>query len=196
MKVIFLDIDGVINSYDTHHHSNNEILLKLFIKYLSLRYQRDYTLYNPWVVRACYLDWDKDAMKRIKHILDKADARIVISSDWRPCIFHENPHEMRDLLHLWHMDKYWQDDTDALWIDSTRQSEKMKEAEEYLKSKGLDDYHDRSVEIMDYILEHPNITNYVVLDDLNLIELDEHFVKTLNLITDEQAEKCIQILNS
>ncbi|MCD8028816.1 MAG: hypothetical protein LUF02_09230 [Erysipelotrichaceae bacterium] len=196
MKVIFLDIDGVINPYDTHHHSNNETLLKQLIKYLSLRYQRDYSIYNPWIVRACYLDWDKGAMKCIKHIIDKTNARIVISSDWRPCLFHENPYEMRDLLHLWHMDQYWVGDTDALWLDSTRQSEKMKEAEEYLKSKGISGYSERTVEIIDYVIKHKEITNYVVLDDMNLIGSGHHFVRTTNLITDEQAQECIKILNS
>ncbi|MCD7840006.1 MAG: hypothetical protein LUG46_05180 [Erysipelotrichaceae bacterium] len=195
MKVIFLDIDGVINPYDTKHHSNNETLLKLFIKYLSLRYQRDYTRYNSWIVRACYLDWDKQAMKCIKHIIDETNARIVISSDWRPCLFHENPNEMRDLLHLWHMDQCWLGDTDALWLDSKRQSEKMKEAEEYLKSRGITNYSERTVEIIDYVLKHKEITNYVALDDMNLIGLDHHFVRTSNLITDEQVEECIRILN-
>ncbi len=72
----------------------------------------------------------------------------------------------------------------------------MKEAEEHLKSNGITNYSERTVEIMDYVLKHKEITNYVVLDDMNLIGLDNHFVRTSNLITDEQAEECIRILNS
>lgn len=56
MKVIFLDIDGVLNTLDTfvrkkHLHGNVEI--------------------------------DEDRVLRLKQIIDETDAKIVLSSSWR-----------------------------------------------------------------------------------------------------------------
>lgn len=50
-----------------------------------------------------------------------------------------------------------------------------------------------ALEILDYVYIHKEITNYVVMNIS--VGLDGHFVKTENLINDDQAEKCIEILN-
>ena len=73
----------------------------------------------------------------------------------------------------------------------------MKETRDYIKEKMKGKYCSyRAVEILDYVRKHEEITNYVAIDDMDLLdELEEHFVKTKNLINNEQAEKCIEILN-
>lgn len=46
-------------------------------------------------------------------------------------------------------------------------------------------------------IDYKEITNFVAIDDMDLsLALDKHFVKTYNVINDEQMKKCIEILNS
>ena len=47
-----------------------------------------------------------------------------------------------------------------------------------------------------YIKAHPNVENYVAIDDLPLhILLGENAVLTEDIMTAEHADKCIEILN-
>ncbi|MCD7949580.1 MAG: hypothetical protein LUG12_04885 [Erysipelotrichaceae bacterium] len=184
MKVLFLDIDGVLQPYQSRYrfHTNLETL----IKYLSLRYQRDYTIYDKYIIGACFLDWNKKAVKRIKTILDATNAKIVISSGWRS---KKYPNRMLDLLHIWDMDQYWIGETDFF-------HDNMIEAQAYLKSQGYHLY-ERQVEILDYLFTHQDIKQYVIVDDMYFENVfDGHFVKTYNLIKNKQVEECIRILNS
>lgn len=67
MKVLFLDIDGVLNHQEFYERRENDTYLK------SLSYPL--TEFDPLVV------------ERINDILDKTDSKLVISSSWR---FDEN----------------------------------------------------------------------------------------------------------
>lgn len=54
----------------------------------------------------------------------------------------------------------------------------------------------RVIEIMDYLNLHKDITNFVAIDDMDLSKgIEGHFVKTHNIIDDNQMEECIEILN-
>ena len=117
MKVIFLDIDGVLQPYASKNRF--EIDRKVLRERLSKELNTDYTIYNEYDVAACYADWDKEAVERIKKIIKKTDAKIVISSDWRS---KELPNKMKDFLKIHNMDKYWVGETDDI------DEEKMKEA--------------------------------------------------------------------
>lgn len=186
MKVIFLDIDGVLQPYNSEKRF--KIDRKKLRKKLSEEFDTDYTIYNEYDVAACYADWDKDAVERIKKIIKETNAKIVISSDWRS---KEKPNKMKDFLKLWGLDQYLIGETE--YIDK----EKMKKTIEYIESMQNSFYSYRIVEILEYVYNNPEITNYVAIDDLNLeIGLEGHFVKTYNLINDEQADRCIKILNN
>lgn len=185
MKVIFLDIDGVLQPYKSENRF--EIDRKALRERLSKELNIDYTIYNEYDVAACYADWDKEAVERIKKIIKETDAKIVISSDWRS---KELPNKMKDFLKIWNMDQYWGGENDDI------DEEKMKEAIEYVKSRENPHWSYRAIEILDYVYKHKEITNYVAIDDMDIsVGLDGHFVKTENLINDEQVEKCIEILN-
>ena len=185
MKVILLDIDGVLQPYASKNRF--EIDRKALRERLSEELNIDYTIYDEYDVAACYADWDKEAVERIKKIIKETDAKIVISSDWRS---KRLPNKMKDFLKIFNMDQYWVGETDDI------DEEKMKEACKYVKSRENPHWSYRAIEILDYVYKHEEITNYVAIDDMDIsVGLDGHFVKTKNLINDEQAEKCIQILN-
>ena len=190
MKVIFLDIDGVIQPYNSQSRFKHD--LKALRKELSKKYNRDYSIYHSADVGACYYDWNEDAVNRIKKILKETGAKIVISSDWRS---EELLDKMKDLLRIWNMDKYLVGETEAAF-DGEKMT--MQETCNYIEKKiKSDKFSYREIEILDYVYKHKEITNYVAIDDMNLSKtIGEHFVKTDNLIDDKQVDECIKILNN
>ena len=112
MKVLFLDIDGVVNSLRTCHaygnypHNVDEEQLKLF---------------------------DHTALKLIRNICNAYDIKIVLSSCWRNCKeFVDMPKAL-----------------DLPIIDKTPQ-----------KLSSI-----RGEEIQMWLREHPEVTQYVIVDD-------------------------------
>lgn len=176
MKVIFLDIDGVLQPYSSGKRF--KIDRKALVSELSKKYNIDYSIYDEYDAAAAYCDWDKDGVKRIKKILKKTNAKIVISSSWRS---EKTPNKMRDFLRFYDLDKYL--------IGQTRKYSDITEKDNYKK------YHYRVIEILDYLEKHQDITSYVVIDDMDLsIGLENHFVETNNIINDNQMKECIRIL--
>lgn len=175
--VIFLDIDGVLQSY----HANQRFIVnrKALVDKLSQELEIDYHQYNEFDVAAIYYDWHPQAISLLKSIIDETNAYIVISSNWRnPSL----PNKMNDLLKIHALDKYYLGDTPQI-TNILNYQDKLKV------------YPSRVVEILTYLEEHPDITNYVVVDDLDLSQgLTNHFVKTNNLINKEDANTCIKIL--
>ncbi|MCD7949583.1 MAG: hypothetical protein LUG12_04900 [Erysipelotrichaceae bacterium] len=199
MKVIFLDIDGVLQPYDSKYKRNVKISRDLLIDYMSQKYKRDYHKHFDVEVLYCLLDWDVKAIRCIRRICEETDAKIVMSTGWRPSTYgKDDPTHLRDLLHVWDLDKYYLGETDVLWDEYLRHGKKMNMAQEYLKDYDVAGFRERAIEIVDYLICHEDITNYVVIDDMDLYDagLDGHYVRTHNVINDEQAEECIKILNS
>jgi len=146
MKVLFLDIDGVINKF---------------------KFYKDGGLDNTL---------DEDCIKRLSNIVEKTGCVIVISSTWK-CSNH-----LMDIL------------------------------EECLFPKlpkgciaGCTKTHipqvQRQVEIREYLNDHQDIENYVIVDDYDF-ELKSflnkgHIVITdaLEGLTEEDMNECIKILN-
>jgi len=113
---------------------------------------------------------------RLKRIIEATDAKVVLSSDWR--------YDRED-------ERYNQD---------------FIELRNVLKENGIEFYGftpertdgNRGFEIIQYLLSHEEVTNYVVLDDrLDACTDNSHFVRTLMSIglTDEHVEVAIKILN-
>ena len=176
VKIIFLDIDGVIQPYNANKrfYVNRQEL----INYLSKKYNIDYSMYDEYDVAAVYYDWDKNAINIIKDILNQTNSKIVISSSWKSSIL---PNKMKDFLTIHELDPYYLDDTKDI-MNITNYQELKK-------------YSYRVIEILDYLERNNNISNYVAIDDLDLsYGLENHFVKTKNIITPENGKECIKIL--
>ena len=172
MKIIFLDIDGVLQPYDADNRFY--ALDPTLVTELSKKYDVDYHSYSIYDVMAVYCDWHEQAIARLKHILAHTGAKIIISSDWRS---EKMPHKMHDLLKIHNLGDYWYADN-IIVHDLIANPQR------------------RALEIKDSLARYP-ITSYVVLDDM--LGLDEYFpdniVKTKNYISVSDMEKCIKILN-
>lgn len=135
---------------------------------------------------------DKAKMEMVKRICDETGAKIVISSSWR-----------RYTL------------ADTIESITTNQIEKGQEpflmpeyivgitARMYSFKFGLREEHYkvcRGVEIDRWLWEHPQIVNYVILDDDSdmLLRQKNNFIKThaLRGISKRDVEKAIKILNN
>ncbi len=201
MKVMFLDIDGVLQPYDSKNKRQVKVSGDLLIDYMCQKYKRDYHKHFDVEVLYCLLDWDVKAIRCIRRICEETDAKIVMSTGWRPRTYgKDDSTHLKDLLHVWDLDKYYLGETDAMLTSwsGTRLRKDMSETEEYLKSKGFEDCQRRAIEIVDFLMNHDNITNYVIIDDMDLSNcgMNDHFVRTFDAINDEQTEECIRILNS
>ncbi|MBQ8892223.1 MAG: hypothetical protein IJ068_05150 [Bacilli bacterium] len=131
MKVIFLDIDGVLN-YQSLFKNNNNIRLN-YHRYLK---DKKYDL----IKKLIEIDFDK--LYLLKEICEITKSYIVITSSWRMIdIF---PQFVDYLIHF-----------GLPVIDHT----------DYLGQRGL--------EIKSYLDKHPEISNYIIIDDDIFPDFDE-----------------------
>ena len=149
MKVLFLDIDGVLNSQD------------FFLK-------RKYALVSSLLTYPLS-EFDILAVERVNTILDKTNAKLVISSDWR---FMEELDDILKKVGLRHS---------------------IHDITPYGMGK------DRGYEIQEWLDKHDNVENYAIIDDINnmLSGQQSHFVQTSDIhgLTEELMELTIKILN-
>jgi len=179
-KIIFLDIDGVIQGYGNGQRFKRIASVPELQKELTVKYGIDYEAYNKYDIGAVYYDWNPHAISLLKKMLHATGAKIVISSDWRL----EGLQRMKDFFRLYDLHEYVIDATDNIDLEEIR-----------ARTKGTRFIEFRAMEILDYVEKHPEIKRFVAIDDMNLSEgLEGHFVRTSHLITDEQCDRCIEIL--
>ena len=171
MKVVFLDIDGVLQPYDADNWF--ALLDKKMINNLSKKFNVDYSKYGINSVSSVYYDWDEQAVLRLKYILDETGSKIIMSSDLRS---NDNVYKLRDLLKMHYLGDYWYSDNAILKV-------------------GNNPVERRALEIKDYLNKY-SIDNYVVLDDM--WEIKNYFpnntVITYNSISIDNMNECIKIL--
>ena len=153
MKVIFLDNDGVIclsNNWGGRK--------KKWAKYRSANPDTSPNLKDaPVEVR--FDDFDQKAIKILNQVIEETGAEIVVSSDWN---LHANLEEIGDYYEAQGIIKRpialtpnlgqctWYND--MVWIWSPRWDLEMT----------------RVIEIKQYLHDHPEITHWVSVDDLNM----------------------------
>lgn len=145
MKVIFLDIDGVLNVISQGHDEYGSLFHKHF-------------------------------EDNLRHIIEQTGAKIVISSTWR-------------MSGLKQMQAMWKHRNLAgEVIDCTPHCAQLVNAQKF---KHYDEV-ERGHEIQEWLDEHPEVTNYVILDDDNdmLFTQSENFIRCAN---NRSHEDCVDI---
>jgi hypothetical protein len=155
MKTIFLDHDGVICLSD-----NWGSRFKKQKKYRKKLSQSVMTM----PLDARFDNFDKKAIKVLNEILEQTGAEIVVSSDWKVWCSVE---EMGDY--------YEKQGIIKRPIDFTTN---MIDGDKVTWFRNWDLEGTRSIQIQEWLKEHPEVTHWVAIDDLDLSALP-NFVRGL-----------------
>ena len=171
LKIIFLDIDGVLqpSGYQYRFRCDMDLLQKC----LAQQYNDDlYMEMSKYDIAAAYCDWEEDAVERLRSLIKKTGAKIVISSDWRS---FNNLAKMKLLFKIYDLDEHV--------IDLT--TEELKDCF-------------RDGEIDDYLFHHPEISQFVIIDDRYeewfMRRFPDNFVKTYPKFEDKDYDLALKIL--
>lgn len=188
MKIIFLDIDGVLNSNDWYMYRQCKIVSGDIPS-------GDVTKKYP------FYEFDPKAIARLNKIIVQTNAKIIVSSTWR---LGRRAEDLQEIL------------TSVGCIGevigttpSMRGTSINGEKDSYTIPRGceidwtLNKYGfsrvNWSEKYQDEVIEKAEIKNYVILDDDSdmLYDQIEHFINCDSLygLTDEDADKSIKILN-
>jgi len=142
IKVIFLDIDGVLNGYDVLEHINYTLWkysckpLRKFFKKLSH-----------------YTDIDKRRVKRLAKICKATGAKVVLSSSWRNSLLSDDGERLTKLPDH---KKFW-DLMDKYGIEVIGKT-----------PSGTTAHYKREDEIISWLTKHQDIydiISFIILDD-------------------------------
>ena len=156
MKVIFLDIDGVLNTPSSESRCGE------------------------------YIGIDDDKVERLKQIVEKTKAKIVLISTWKK---------------YWRKEKKFKplQDYFANYLDEKLAKQGLK-AIDKTKDKANGRYLSRGEGILEYVYRN-NVENYIILDDCQFdydgLGLTDYFIKIKQTegLTEAQTEKACKILS-
>ena len=184
MKVIFLDIDGVLNSNDWYVYREDNV--------------------DTYSIDAQYpfYEFDPRAIERLNRIIESTGAKIVVSSTWR---HGETVESMQILFDRLSLKGEIVGLTPGLsckkpYEDKSRYTiPRGCEIEWWLDNEGKFQRINWSREEQQKYIDKAIVKNYVIFDDDSdmLFGQREHFIHTSFMfgLTDEHAEKAISILN-
>lgn len=151
MKVLFLDNDGVICLSNNWGGRS-----KKWAKYRSKNPETSrYIDDAPVEVR--FDDFDKKSIKVLNEILEETGAEIVVSSDWR-C--HANLEELGEYFLSQGILKKP--------VGVTKMLGQCNQPENYPWLRKWDVEQSRSLEILQYLFDHPEVSQWVSIDDLDM----------------------------
>ena len=132
-----------------------------------------------------YVGLDKDKLRNLAKIVQETDAKIVLTTTWRD---------------HYEVGAYKQNDRVGKYVNNKFRDLGLKIYDKVREGKRFD----RGKDVKAWLDEHPDVTEYVAIDDEDIgymIEWDtfkNHFVKTLwngNGLTENCANAAIRILN-
>ena len=150
--VLFLDNDGVIclsNNWGSRvkKRKKDKISLVMNDPDVDPKYRFDY--------------FDKKAVKVLNHVLEETGAEIVVSSDWR---LYATLEELGDY--------YLSEGIIKKPIAFTKRYIGCDKPDEFEWVRRTMYEQQRCIEIRQYLIDHPEITHWVCIDDLELGERD------------------------
>jgi hypothetical protein len=156
MKVIFLDNDGVIclqDNWGNRYKKAREYMIKNNIPEYDISMLKEGK--RPIEIR--FDNFDKKAISVLNEILEETGAELVVSSDWK---LHATLEELGEY--------YESQGIIKKPIDRTLNMDEFDPNGEGLFSwKGFRSKM-RIVEIEQYLKDHPEITHWVAIDDMNM----------------------------
>ena len=156
MKIIFLDNDGVIclaNNWGSRKKKKQKWIDKHSYKEVLGEYPVD-----------CRFDnFDPKAIKDLNSILEKTDADIVVSSDWR---LHADVDELGDYYQSQGIIKRPIGVTEI--IDYKKWEEDGTIPEDFRWSRTESSEQIRAFEITRFLSNYPSVTHWVAIDDLHM----------------------------
>jgi len=163
MKVIFLDHDGVIclsTEWGGRFKKEKKFRAKTGIqpKLSSPKYGLP--------VECLFDNFNKKAIKVLNLILEETDAEIVVSSDWKRWVNVED------------MGKYYE--SQGIIKKPIAFTPNLSECTNYDNdtfpwSRQFDLEQTRSIEIKQYLIDHPEVTHWVAIDDLNMGKTGKYY---------------------
>jgi len=164
MKVIFLDNDGVIclaSNWGSRHKKQKEWggrKLSMSMREIPLEYRFD--------------NFDVKAVKVLNKILEETGAEIVVSSDWR---LHATLDELGDYYESQGIIKRPIGGTELFHFTNWKDEGFVPGHEEFPWSRTDDREQERHFEIKRWLRDHPEVTHWVAIDDLNMgIHIIQH----------------------
>ncbi len=154
MKVIFLDNDGVIclaNNWGSRvkKRKKDKISLVMNDPDVEAKYRFDY--------------FDKKAVKVLNQVLEETGAEIVVSSDWR---LYGTLEELGDY--------YLSEGIIKKPIAFTKRYIGCDKPDEFEWFRSTMHEQQRCIEVRQYLTDHPEITHWACIDDLQLGEKDSY----------------------
>lgn len=179
MKVLFLDMDGVLNS-------NAYFRSPSYAESRAMRAMGDDESYgDEWTSMV-----DNDLVKILNRVIRETGAKVVISSSWR---YHRNPDEMQDILDRCGFK--------GEVIGRTPRALEIDPSSVGAPPMRMSQLYDRGYEILQWLVQnsHLNVAdNFAIVDDQwEMTPVKDHFVRTSMAcgITEEDADRLIAILN-
>lgn len=203
MKVLFLDIDGVIQLFTQYRFDHEPDEVNELCRELTKKFHGVFD-YSAWTVdtggvnyctfSAAVWDWNKEKIEQLKRVLEVTGAKIVLSSSWRDNGFDA----MAALFRIWGLDKFYIDNIIDEYFWDSRHEMKMALSDRYEEFLGKDGFFNpRVFEILEWLDRHPEVRSYAAVDDSDLRRgLEGHYVHTNpnKGLTKEVADELISIL--
>jgi len=157
MKVIFLDNDGVIclsNNWGSRYKKQKEWggrKLSMTTKEMPVEYRFD--------------NFDEKAVKVLNEILEETGAEIVVSSDWR---LHATIEELGDYYESKGIIKRPVDGTEVFHFTNWLEEGFVPGHNDFPWVRTFDREQERHFEIKRWLRDHPEVTQWVAVDDLHM----------------------------